>query len=37
MNNTVWLSTVYFNAQIMQEINFIIFQVSAQSWRAEVG
>ena len=36
MNNTVWLSPVYFNAQI-QEINFIICQVSDQSWRAEIG
>ena len=37
MNNTVWLSPVYFNAQIVQEINFIICQISAQSWRAEIG
>ena len=37
MNNTVWLSSVYFNPQIVQEINFIICQISAQSWRAEIG
>ena len=37
MNNTVWLSPVYFNPQIVQEINFIICQVSTQSWRAEIG
>ena len=37
MNNTVWLSPVYFNPQIVQEINFIICQISAQSWRTEIG
>ena len=37
MNNTVWLSPAYFNPQIVQEINFIICQVSTESWRAEIG
>ena len=37
MNNTVWLSSVDFNPQIVQEINFIFCQISAQSWRAEIG
>ena len=37
MNNTVWLSPVYFSPEIVQEINFIFCQISAQSWRAEIG
>ena len=37
MNNTVWLSPVYLNPQIVQEINFIMSQISTQSWRAEIG
>ena len=36
MNNTVLSSPVYLDPQILQEINFIICQISAQSWRAEI-